>query len=105
VLVYGGARRCEDHKPAPWAKKADAVKRISGRRLQKMRAELFSSKPLCARCEGLGRVRLATQRDHIQSLEEGGLDVPENTQGLCDDCHDEKSLGERLRAVRRGRPL
>jgi hypothetical protein len=24
--------------------------------------------------------------------------VPENTQGLCDQHHEEKSLGERLRA-------
>ena len=36
-------------------------------------------------------------------LSEGGEDTPANTQGLCTEHHDEKSLGERLRAQRRAR--
>lgn len=71
---------------------------MTGRKLQAAREALFRANPLCVHCERRGLVKLATQRDHIKSLGEGGEDVPENTQGLCDDCHREKSLGEALRA-------
>lgn len=98
-----GTGRCERHKSEAWVKKPTAAKRIRGRKLQAMRHELFTANPLCVECLKHNRVRLATQRDHIVSLAEGGEDVPENTQGLCDECHEEKSLGERLRAQRRAR--
>jgi len=64
-----------------------------------MRAELFSSNPLCVDCQRQGRVKLATQRDHITPLAEGGADDPDNTQGLCDDCHAIKSKAESARGV------
>ncbi len=98
-----GSGRCEKHKRTEWAKKPDAPRRITGRRLQAARDELFRRDPLCAWCKAKGLVRLATQRDHIRPLSEGGEDVPENTQGLCDDCHAEKSLAERVRAQMRAR--
>lgn len=66
-----------------------------------MRAALFSRDPLCAECRRLGFVRLATQRDHVVPLEEGGADDETNEQGLCDEHHDAKSLAERLRGQRR----
>lgn len=69
-----------------------------------MRADLFARSPLCAECERNGRVTLATQRDHIIPLAEGGPDDETNEQGLCDDCHEEKSLGESLRARRGAKP-
>lgn len=103
VLVRDGSARCEKHKPPAWTKKPTATKRITGRKLQAMRAELFRSQPLCAECERQGRVRLATQRDHIKPLAEGGADDGDNVQGLCEPCHDAKSLQERLRALRRSR--
>jgi 5-methylcytosine-specific restriction protein A len=65
-----------------------------------MRAALFRRNPLCVECQRAGRVRLATQRDHIQSLGEEGTDTEDNVQGLCDDCHEAKSLAEALRARR-----
>lgn len=102
VLVRDGTGRCEKHPRQAWTKKPTATKRITGRRLQRMREQLFRDNPLCVECLRLGLVELATQRDHIKSLEEGGLDVPENTQGLCDQHHEAKSLGERLRARARG---
>jgi 5-methylcytosine-specific restriction enzyme A len=68
-----------------------------------MRAALFRRAPLCVECERRGRIRLATQRDHILALEEGGTDTQDNEQGLCDDCHAAKSLAERIRAQSRGR--
>ena len=63
-----------------------------------MREELFQREPLCANSYKHGP-RLATQRDHKIPLAEGGLDELSNTQGLCDDCHAEKSAAE----ARRGR--
>lgn len=102
-LVRDGSGRCEAHKAEAWVKKPTAAKRITGRKLQRLRAELFERDPLCVECKKLGIVKLSTQRDHILSLEEGGEDVEENTQGLCDDHHDAKSKAERLRAQRRSR--
>ena len=103
VLVRDGTGRCEQHPRPAWTKKTTATKRITGRRLQRMREQLFERNPLCVECQRLGLVELATQRDHIKSLEEGGLDVPENTQGLCAQHHEEKSLAERIRAQARSR--
>lgn len=103
ALVRDGSGRCEAHPRKAWAKRPDAAKRITGRRLQALRAELFERDPLCAECRRRGDIKLATQRDHILSLEEGGTDSENNTQGLCDECHEGKSLQERLRGVRQGR--
>ena len=102
-LVRDGSGRCQAHRSEAWVKKPTAAKRITGRKLQSMRADLFKANPLCVECSKLGLVKLATQRDHIVPLAEGGQDVPENTQGLCDECHEGKSLAERLRAQRRSR--
>lgn len=65
-----------------------------------MRADLFRRQPLCEVCEPLGRVRLATIRDHRVPLAEGGADdcgPGSNEQAICDECHDEKSLQEAIR--------
>ena len=103
MLVRDGSSRCAKHPRDAWAKKPTATKRVTGRKLQAMRAELFTRNPLCVECERQGRVTLATQRDHIVSLEEGGKDDDTNVQGLCHACHDVKSLAERLRGRGRGR--
>jgi 5-methylcytosine-specific restriction protein A len=102
-LVPFGQRRCEAHPAPTWAKRPDAPKRVAGRKLQRLRAELFSERPLCAECERLGRVRLATQRDHVVPLAEGGRDDESNVQGLCDECHAAKSEAERVRGAARAR--
>lgn len=97
VLVRDGSERCAAHKLQPWAKRAD-VKRQSGRALQRKRSELFAREPLCRVCSAKGFVTIATLRDHIKPLAEGGTDDDDNIQPLCVDCHDEKSMAERLRA-------
>jgi 5-methylcytosine-specific restriction protein A len=66
-----------------------------------MRSELFARDPLCAECTRQGRVTLATQRDHIKALAEGGADDASNVQGLCTTCHDAKTKEEAARGVRR----
>lgn len=101
VLVRDGSGRCAKHPKPQWSKPATATKRITGRKLQAMRAELFASNPLCAECKQQGRVTLATQRDHIKPLAEGGTDTDDNVQGLCGPCHDAKSKTEAARGVRR----
>lgn len=47
--------------------------------------------PLCVRCKAKGIVRMWEELDHIVSLDKGGEDILENTQGLCKPCHAEKT--------------
>jgi 5-methylcytosine-specific restriction protein A len=99
ALVRDGSGRCADHQREQWVKRTP-VKRITGRRLQAMRARLFSRQPLCVLCLEQGIATAATQRDHEIPLEEGGLDDETNEQALCLACHDIKSKAERARAGR-----
>lgn len=63
----------------------------TGRRLQVIRKRHFQQEPLCVMCKAKGIVRLAEELDHIVALVNGGLDVPENRQGLCKPCHEAKT--------------
>jgi 5-methylcytosine-specific restriction protein A len=101
VLVRDGSGRCPKHPKKAWAKPVNETKRITGRRLQAMRVELFTRKPLCEECERLGRVTLATVRDHRIPLAEGGPDDTTNEQALCEPCHAVKTKAESARGVRR----
>lgn len=103
ALVRDGSGRCPEHPRAVWTKKVDAPKRITGRRLQAMRAALFKRQPLCEQCAARGVVTVATQRDHRLALAEGGTDTVDNEQALCQPCHDEKSEQERVRSLQRAR--
>ncbi len=103
-LVNDGTSRCEQHPHKAWARTATpAPQRPSGRANQRLRRELFEREPLCVECKRRGRVSLATQRDHIVPLAEGGQDVAENVQGLCNECHMAKTLTESMRGQRRAR--
>lgn len=98
TLVYDHSGRCARHVREPWTKQtAKPVKRITGRRLQTLRHQLFRDHPLCRQCEREGRFRRATVRDHVIPLAEGGTDEPDNIQGLCDECHELKSARESAR--------
>lgn len=101
ALVRDGSGRCALHPRPAWKKAAGATKRITGRKLQAMRAALFTRDPLCAECKRFGRVTLATLRDHIIPLAEGGQDSDDNVQGLCHACHEGKTLAEALRGRNR----
>jgi 5-methylcytosine-specific restriction protein A len=65
--------------------------------LQQWRTQLFARQPLCVQCEAIGLVQAAVIRDHIVPLAEGGLDIPTNTQALCQACSDAKTQRESLR--------
>ena len=101
MLVRDGTGRCPKHPKQSWVKKPTAAKRITGRRLQQLRKELFEREPLCRPCYRQGHVVVATMRDHILALEEGGQDVEGNVQPICEACHDAKSKAERARGVQR----
>lgn len=100
ALSRDGTGRCTDHPKEAWGKRADAPKRISGRKLQKLRKELFRHSPLCVVCQAAGRVTAATERDHIVPLSETRQDEATNDgmQALCKDCHEAKSIAERTAA-------
>ena len=97
VLVERGKSRCPEHTQQPWAKSDDTPKRITGRRLQRMRRHLFARQPLCAECQRQGRRGvLATVRDHKTALAQGGVDDSTNEQALCQACSDTKTQKESL---------
>lgn len=96
-----GTGRCPKHPKKAWATSAKETKRITGRRPQAMRADLFRRKPLCEPCQEAGYVTLATIRDHRIPLAEGGADDPSNEQSICGPCHDLKTKAETARGVRR----
>lgn len=91
-----------------WRRGGNADKRITGKRLQAIRASHFGRHPLCVRCQAKTppQVSLATQLDHILALEHGGADTEDNRQGLCAECHKDKTAEEfghtRRRKVRVG---
>ena len=70
-----------------------------------MRSELFARDPLCAECTRQGRVTLATQRDHIKALAEGGADDASNVQGLCTTCAQQGDLHHGLHRLSGGRAM
>ena len=67
------------------------VERTRGRALQRLRSTFLRMHPLCRRCELRGNYRAATQLDHIVPLYQGGTDDEANLQGLCDECHADKT--------------
>lgn len=97
-------RRCVKHPAPAGAWGASATKRtVVGRHLTNARRALFKEQPICVECERKGFVRLATIRDHIIPVAEGGSDTPDNTQALCKVCHDSKSKAEAARGMQRAR--
>ena len=102
VLVPSG--RCAAHqvKRKPWSvASGDKPARLTGRPLRRMRRQLFQREPLCQPCKANGRVTIATIRDHVRPLAEGGTDTEDNVQAICADCHQEKTKHESIRGQRR----
>ena len=103
--LIGNGRECPLHpRPKPWqSQHGPAPQRIRGRRLQRLRQQLFSREPLCRLCMAEGRVTLATVRDHVTPLAEGGADIESNVQPICAACSDAKSRREAQRGQARHR--
>lgn len=90
---------CDAHRPAArtWGDRSSTPDRIRGRQLQRLRGRLFDEQPLCVRCLELGRVTIATVRDHVLALALGGADTEDNVQPLCGGCNEEKRKVEACR--------
>ena len=78
-----------------WEKRDYDKLRLRGRKSVERRKRWLRENPLCVHCQAQGRVRAATELDHIVPLFKGGAEDPTNLAGLCHDCHLEKSLAEK----------
>lgn len=59
---------------------------------RRVRHGYLAEHPLCAECARHGRVTAARVVDHIVPINEGGERFDHNNlQGLCDNCHNQKS--------------
>lgn len=74
--------------------------RIRGHKLQRLRKALFDRNPLCVQCLADGRISMATVRDHIRPLAQGGTDTENNTQALCAPCNQAKAIKESVQGRR-----
>ena len=102
ALVRSG--RCDQHggPRLAWQPLPATTSRLRGRPNQRRRDALFAREPLCRLCRQAGRTTIATIRDHIIPLAEGGLEgTIENEQPLCLDCSTAKTRHESQRGQRR----
>jgi len=90
-----------EHKKA-WTKPENADRRLQGRAWQLLRKRLLTANPLCVECQRQGRVTAATSLDHIIPRSKGGNEDPANLQGLCADCHRDKTVRDRGHRVTYG---
>lgn len=74
-----------------WANSQPRVQRIRGRRGVERRASWLRKHPLCCKCEADGRVKAATDLDHVVPLSKGGADDETNFQSLCSEHHKAKT--------------
>lgn len=93
------------HKPStattkvhatPEQQRGTSTQRGYGYKWQQARAGYLARHPLCAECERQGRVKVATDLDHITPHK---LDMVlfwdrDNWQGLCHACHSTKTAKE-----------
>lgn len=68
--------------------------RIEGRRGVELRKRRLANEPLCRMCKAKGVATPATTPDHIKPLAHGGLDIDDNIQCLCAECHADKTAYE-----------
>lgn len=87
---------CTIHRRTAWTQQTPTP-RMRGRALQLARYSLFQEQPWCVTCLAKGLKTVATIRDHIIPLAEGGADNYVNTQGLCQSCSDSKTATESQR--------
>ena len=88
--------------PGQWGSdRRPPISRIRGRKLQRLRADLFARFPWCVLCPKRGTHNRSTIRDHTIPLAEGGRDDATNEQAICVDCSRIKTDEESKRGLRR----
>lgn len=93
---------CAKHagQSSGWAKtsKGKTTERGYGWAWQKRRERiLLRDCGLCQVCRKEGRVKEATDVDHIVQKADGGTDDDDNLQSICRDCHKAKTAADRGR--------
>lgn len=81
-------------QPIPAPVPVVRVKRLTGRPLQRARAELFKREPHCRACAKAGRTTDAAVRSHIVELCDGGTEDATNIEPLCLPCSEAKGRGK-----------
>lgn len=94
--------QCPVHQPRQAWQSNHGVERVRGRKLQRLREQLFAQEPFCRLCTAKGLAIPATIRDHIIPIAEGGTDDASNIQPLCEACSRGKTQAESLRGRLRG---
>lgn len=88
---------CAGSKPARERdERESATRRGYGAAHRRWREMVLARDPLCVMCKANGRIVPATVADHIVPIKRGGARFDmDNGQGLCHDCHNRKTQGER----------
>lgn len=94
---------CDEHQAdaAPWRHDKSSAERGYGTRWRKLREIVLRRDAgicRCAECARLGRVRIATEVDHIRPKAEGGTDDLSNLRAIAKECHKIKTQAESKRA-------
>lgn len=64
-----------------------------GRQWEKLRMQVLKrDERLCQVCFKAGRIKLATEVDHVVPKGKGGTDSLANLQAICGPCHSAKTL-------------
>lgn len=73
-----------------------------GRQHVRLRQQLLQQEPLCRLCKAKGKITPATIADHVVPIAKGGAvhDI-ENLQPVCGPCHQEKTLLDQGKRVKR----
>jgi 5-methylcytosine-specific restriction protein A len=74
--------------------RGSAAARGYGHNWRKLRLMVLRRHPMCADPFGIGCISVSLHADHIIPKRQGGEDIMENLQGLCDSCHSRKTLLE-----------
>jgi len=101
---------CDAHQDlaAAWkgARRGSAAERGYGAAWRKLRLLVLQRdgwRCRCDECKKTGRVRNASEVDHVIPKAEGGTDHPSNLRAINSECHKAKSQAESARATRRTR--
>ncbi len=92
--------RCDQHKRKPWQKhNAKEAKKRYGAQWRKVRGAVLDRDDYqCVVCSKQGRIKAATQVDHIVPVSLDGDDSFGNLQSICTQCHNTKTAQEAAEA-------
>lgn len=78
-----------------WKHQGSRHARGYGSRWVKLRLQVLRrDQHLCVVCRAAGRVRVATEVDHVVPRAKGGTDALANLQAICTPCHKAKTIAD-----------